>query len=482
MIIMIRTANPTFAIRVTFNFPVGPSKNDATFREPGFVRFTSPDLRPPHNLATTGTLHFSSQQHANEFRMRYFRNPRVFPNLKSIEPDTSASTLNRSASLFFSEEMHLREVMGQLKTIRSVCAFKPKFCGPCICRSGEVQFTTEEAKLSFIRSVESKVFPTIVKAVSKNEWITCITCGRSLKADEKCCNEEIRLMEPLLVSDELRRTVCSGWTAITFEERHSHLSQTQNSQNVARSLCDAFNAPHNFQPGLLVCPFSTVPLRLRAHCLTSIPSMLELVDPHSYFKQAQEDMAQVLHALLDTVDVGPDFKKPETIKTFIPALGNFGSGTPDSTYRGMPVELKTINNWETIGKKLHKWLRQIAVYQLGSNTEAFLVIANRSTKEITCLEVSLENIQTANEFWHEAISTNALVAENLEITREYDERLTAHLEEGGGSACTAFRDVLPRLERMFQSRVCELDEDQREVTFSKNCLKRLETMKHLYRE
>jgi hypothetical protein len=378
--------------------------------------------------------------------------------------------------------MHLGDTICQLKRISSLCAFKPKFCGPCICRSGEVQFTTEEAKQSFIRNVESKLFPTIAKAVSKNQWITCKTCGRTLEGNEKCCKQEIRLMEPLFVSDELRRTVCGDWTLVPFEEMHSHLSQTENSQNVLRSLCDAFNNPQNFGPGLLVYPFSTAPLRVRAHCLTSIPSMLELVDPHSYFKQAQEDIAQVLHALLDTVDIGPDFKKPETIKTFIPALGNFGSGTPDSTYRGMPVELKTINNWETIGKKLPKWLRQIAVYQLGSNTEAFLVIANRSTKEITCLEVSLENIQTANEFWHEAISTNAIVAENLEITREYDERLSAHLEQGGVSACTAFRDVLPRLERMFQSRVCELDQDQRKVAFSENCLKRLETMKHLYRE
>ncbi len=478
-------ANPsTFDICATYRFLVGPSKNDATFKADGFVGFTSPDLRPPHNLATTGTLHFSSQLCANEFRMRYFQNPRVFPNLKSIEYDTSESTLNRSAWVFFSEPTHLGEAIGQLKRISSsLCAFKTKkFCGHCICRSGEVQFTTEEAKISFIRNVESEVFPSIVKAVSKNQCITCQNCGRTLEGNEKCCKQEIRLMEPLFVSDQLRRTVCGDWTTVPFEEMHSHLSQTENSQNIVRSLRDAFNNPQNFEPGLLVYPFSTAPLRVRAHCLTSIPSMFELVDPHSYFKQAQEDMAQVLHALLDTVDVGPDFKKPETIRTFIPALGNFGSGTPDSTYRGMPVELKTINNWETIGKKLPKWLRQIAVYQLGSNTEAFLVIANRSTKEITCLEVSLENIQTANEFWHEAISTNALVAENLEITREYDERLSAHLEEGGGSACTAFRDILPRLERMFQSRVCELDQDPRKVAFSENCLKRLETMKDLYRE
>jgi hypothetical protein len=472
----------TAEVVVTFKHPVGPSKYDATFRERGFVRFTSSEQRSSGDLVLTGSLLFSSQQRADQFRLRYIQNPRNFPNVKSIALDKCQSSLSRSAFLFSSAPMQINELKTLLGRVSGLSAFKPIFCDPCICQSSEVQFITEVAKQKFIQDVESKLIPNIVKAISKDKWITCQTCGRSLEPSEKCCNENTRLMEPLFVSDEMRRTVCSGWTTVPFEQIHSNLSQTANSQNVARTLCDAFNDPSKFVPGLAIFPFVTSPFRVRAHCLASIISMLQLVDPHSYFKQPEEDMAQVLHALLDTVDVGPDFKKPETIRTFIPALGNFISGTPDSTYRGMPVELKTINNWETIRKKLPKWLRQIACYQLGSNTEAFLVIANRSTKEITCLEVSLENIQTANEFWHEAISTNAIVAENLEITREYDERLSAHLEEGGDSACTAFRDVLPRLERIFQSRVCELDQDPRNVAFSQNCLKRLETMKHFYRE
>jgi hypothetical protein len=48
--------------------------------------------------------------------------------------------------------------------------------------------------------------------------------------------------------------------------------------------------------------------------------------------------------------------------------------------------------------------------------------------------------------------------------------------------------MLPRLEHMFQSRVCELDQDpkkpeeEKKLSFDEKCLKRLETMKHLFRE
>jgi hypothetical protein len=390
--------------------------------------------------------------------------------------------------VFFSSPINVHVAKQPLTTISGLCAFKPKFSGPGICQSGEVQFTTEDAKKSFMAQVERALIPTIVKAVSKDEWITCQNCGKSLEANKKCCNEELRFMQPSLVSDELRRSVCDGWTAIQLEQSHSHLSQTQNSQNVVTALRDAFNDQRNFRPGMLVYPFATAPLSVRAHCVTSIKSMFELTDPHSYFQPAREDSALVLHGVLDTADIGDSFEKARTAKPFIPALGNFVSGTPDSTYRGMPVELKTVENWDLVRKNLPKWLRQIAVYQLGSNTEAFLVIANRSTKEIACFEIVLENIQTANEFWHHALSTNPLLAENFELTREYNERVSAHLESGCATACTAFRDMLPRLESMFQSRVCESDQDpekpeeEKKLSFDEKCLKRLETMKHLFRE
>jgi hypothetical protein len=483
------TLSSTYQVLTTFFHPVGPSTNDAAFRATGFQRFTSGDLRSPKDRVLTGTLHFSRQQHVDEFCLRFFRDQKQFPNVKTIEIETSKSSLSKCALVFFSEPIHPRDAKQQLGIISGIYSFKPKFCGPSICQSGEVQFTTEDAKQSFLNHVERKLIPNIIKVVSKDEWITCQTCGRSLGANEKCCNEDIRLMQPLFVSDELRRRVCNGWTTIQLElEQYLHLSLTQNSHNVEKTLCDAFNDQRNFAQGMLVYSFATAPLSVRAHCLTSELSMMELTDPHSYFKQANEDIAQVLHALLDTVDLENGFEKAKNVVTYIPALGNFVSGTPDSTYRGMPVELKTVENWESVRKKLPKWLRQIAVYQLGSNTEAFLVIANRSTKEIACFEIALENIQTASEFWRETLSTNPLIAENFELTREYNERISAHLESGCVTACTAFRDMLPRLERMFQSRVCELEkvsekpQEERKLSFDEKCLKRLESMRHLFRE
>lgn len=475
------------SVIATFFHPVYAASNDAAFKAPRFRRFASAGLVFPGDRVLTGTLHFSTQQGADEFRLRFFRDQRQFPNVKTIELETSVSSLSRSAFVFFSDQLHVRDAKQPLTMISGLCAFKPKFSGPGICQSGEVQFTTEDARKSFMAHVERALIPTIVKAVSKDEWITCQTCGRSLGANKRCCNEELRLMQPSIVPDVLRRSVCDGWTAIQLEQSHSHLSQTQNSQNVVTALRDAFNDQRNFRSGMLVYPFATAPLSVRAHCVTSTKSMFDLTDPHSYFQPGCPDIAQVLHGVVDSV-VLDDFEKAKTVKPFIPALGNFVSGTPDSTYRGMPVELKTVENWDLVRKNLPKWLRQIAVYQLGSNTEAFLVIANRSTKEIACFEIALENIQTANEFWHHALSTNPLLAENFELTREYNERVSAHLESGCVTACTAFRDMLPRLERMFQSRVCELDQDpkkpeeEKKLSFDEKCLKRLETMKHLFRE
>jgi hypothetical protein len=483
----------SFEVDVTFFHPVGSSTNDAAFRASGFQRFTSANLRSSRDRVLSGTLHFSTQQNADEFRLRFFHDQRQYPNVKTIEFETSVSSLSKSAFVFFSDQLHVRDAKQPLTTISGLCAFKPRFSGPGICQSGEVQFTTEDARKSFMAQVERALIPTIVRAVSKDEWITCQTCGKSLGKNKKCCDEELRLMQPLLVPDELKRSACDGWTTIQLEQPNSHLSQTQNSQNIVTALCDAFNNPRNFPPGMLVFPFATAPLCVRAHCVTSIKSMIDLTDPHAYFQKACPDLAQVLHGVLDTADLGDCFGKARTVKPFIPALGNFVSGTPDGAYRGMPVELKTVENWDLVRKNLPKWLRQIAVYQLGSNTEAFLVIANRSTKEIACFEIALENIQTASEFWHHALSTNPLLAENFELTREYNERVSAHLESGCVSACTAFRDMLPRLERMFQSRVCELDQDpekteeekpeeEKKLSFDEKCLKRLETMKHLFRE
>jgi hypothetical protein len=331
--------------------------------------------------------------------------------------------------------------------------FKPIFCGTNICRSGILEFTTEETAALFLRSIERIHFEHIIEATLRSEmkeWIICKTCGRSIRKAEKCCKEEIKVMDSILLSQDSTSQMHSNWKQSSFELKQHNCSINETSHRVADSICKLFNDSSNFSD-IELYGYATCPFMPRAHCFTGANDMMQLLDPNAYIAKPELSMANVLHNVLDNhVDkLGIEWSKAEAKDTFIHTLGIQVSGTPDSIFQGCPVEMKSVESFSSISSKIIKWLRQIAIYQSGNNSIAYLVIVSRSTKEIACFEVSIQNIQDANSFWCHEMSKSH-VNQILDIVREYKQRITSYIEDGRISKCTAFQDVLPRAKEIFE--------------------------------
>jgi len=350
--------------------------------------------------------------------------------------------------------------------IDGLFSFKPTFCGTNICRSGILEFATEETAVLFLRSVQRIHFEHVVEVTLRsemNEWTICKTCGRSITKAEKCCKEKIKVMDSISLSQDSTSQMHSNWKQGSFALKQHSCSITETSHHVADSISKLFNDPSNFSD-IKLFGFATSPFMPRAHCFSSAKDIMQLFDPLTYIVKPKLSMAIVLHSVLDNhIDkLGSEWSKAETKDTFIHTLGMQVSGTPDSIFQGCPVEMKSVENFGSVSSKISKWLRQIAIYQSGNNSIAYLVVVSRSTKEIACFEVSVQNIQDANSFWSHEMSkshTNQI----LDIVREYKQRITSYIEDGRISKCTAFQDVLPRAMEIFECIDLEMRMKQMQV-------------------
>jgi hypothetical protein len=415
-------------------------------------------------------IYFKTIEYAEEFTATVFSklDKRIFfiEYIRQVRDDKKSIRIS-----FNGNSTALKDELVRLKIV-GLFEYRQLYNGKSPINQGILNFSSEINVEKFLENFSNNIYPSLnitwinslnPKFSLSKDWLVCKLCGNPKNDSKKCCFGEFNNLKLNLLPYYNMKDIHSNWSFIKYDNLSQlgieTISDTaKECRRLGTIMCKFFNNPDNFKD-IYIPGYATEPFKSRAHCFTTPQKIMELLDPYAYIKNSTPfskdpliNMPMVLHTVLDKCE-GSGFSKAETKEALIQALGVTVSGTSDSIFKDLPVEMKTVNNLASIKNKIRSWLRQIAIYQIiNGNIEAYLVIVLRQSKEIICLKVAVENIENAEFFWNK-IKEKPHIKQILKIIEEYKASMTRCNQSE--TPCTAFIDIFPKAKSLFNNIFCD---------------------------
>jgi hypothetical protein len=212
--------------------------------------------------------------------------------------------------------------------------------------------------------------------------------------------------------------------------------------------------------------YSNSPWQIRASNLTSLSSLMDCFDYKAEVMDtpipgSKSSCGSAIHGLLEDACtsglLGSYWQQASSRcgllengdRFIVPIQGNC-----DAVYRNKPVELKTVDNFDSISMTvINSWLMQVAIYQLlyPDQNSAILVIVARETYEIKSFEINYDNIENVINKLQNIISLEFLFFDDcFRIASKYYSLIQTHKPSGTVSTgVKPFLAIVPDVENMY---------------------------------